>query len=85
MVQFDFSVASRPQRPYGLLRDGEPSGVHLDIHTSPELCYRQFTFRFSVASRPQKPYGLLGTSTSTFTQHLTSAWYFFLHGALHPQ
>ena len=34
---FKFNVALRPQRPYGLLRDGEPQDVHLDLHTAPEL------------------------------------------------
>ena len=34
--QFEFTVALRPQRPYGLLGTGNQDG-HLDSHTVPEL------------------------------------------------
>ena len=64
-----FSVASRPQRPYGLsISDGEPRTV-----TS------AFTqFKFSVALRPQETVRIIRdgeprTATSTFTQLQSSA------------
>ena len=37
-MEFEFNVAVRPQRPYGLLGTGRGAkDVHLDFHTAPEL------------------------------------------------
>ena len=36
-MQGSFSVALRPQRPYGLLGSGTAQDGHLDFHTAPEL------------------------------------------------
>ena len=68
---FFFSVASRPQRPYGQLGTGSP-GRPPRLSHSPRVLTAD-VFEFSVALRLQRPYGLFGTgshrtSTSTFTQ-----------------
>ena len=48
----EFSVALRPQRPYGLLGDVESrvQDGHLDVHTLPELCKPQSYRRISLLS-----------------------------------
>ena len=72
-LEFEFSVALRPQRPYGLLGTGSPGHPFRFLHTS-------WALFFSVALRPQKPYGLLGTATLTFTQSLScSSLLFYIY------
>ena len=75
-VAFKFSVALRPQRPYGLLGTGSPGRPPRLSHSTWALrreCGVQvqccFTSTETVRTiRDGKPW----TSTSTFTQHLSS-------------
>ena len=48
----EFSVALRPQRPYGTIRDGESWTATLDFHTAPELLREACSF--GVALRPHR-------------------------------
>ena len=69
-LQFQFSVALHPRKPYGLLGTGSPGRPTSTL--TQLLSSEILQFQFSVALRSQRPYGLLETSTLTVTRLLSS-------------
>ena len=81
----EFSVALRPQRPYGLLGDGESrvQDGHLDVHTLPELCkpqsYRRISLLSNLCVGQNRLISFAGTETCQGFPFLMSAFLQSLH------
>ena len=68
---FECNAALHPQRPYGLSLYQD---VHLDFHTAHDLWVSCSSAMLLYIHRDRTDYRFIRTSTSTFTQLMTSEW-----------